>query len=667
MSTQSTMELFPRPEACEDNAQDPAFWIEEVRLLKSFSPDTKEQIREPITFQKGLNIVWAPAPPMNQRKEINFAGHAAGKTTLCRLIRYLLGEHNTAAPGVKEAIEENFHDGWIIGKIHVSGQPWIVAKPLHHATRPRGRCIRSESLEELLGNPDASLPLDDFQKELTAVTIAPLPVALFGDGATRITFAHVIQWLARDQECHLAKLFLFRHPDSKSESPNLTAEAAHFLQRTILNLADKDLQEAITSCEKLEKEEKDLPTDKEYQIRREKELNQDLEDGRIKEKQSPLLTELLLASARRTKQEREEQTTYNTVEAIQLAKSEKKRIESELSALQEQLGGVKTNVTTAKAAEKEAKDQIDALNGKEFNLEAEKEKARKLPPSNYCRVPRELAEKCPAFCEWTVNTDHEDNKEDAITNSKRAAGSYLDICRKNLKALETEQARIEAKIKSGKSAKESIDTKLVTLDLKLKELKAPYATLGTKIDDLEIVIRKLAALTKREADLKEEVEKAKQLQEKLQQRHKDTEDKFVDEYAWTVAQIFGDEDTVTKCKFTREKITTTVTYNGKDLTSAAVTALQIFCFDIAAMTFSCRGRGLHPRFLLHDSPREADMGEAPYGRIFDHIIEQATTNPNFQHIITTTSNPPEEYQKLPYLRLKLDSATSDGKLFKRDL
>jgi hypothetical protein len=61
------------------------------------------------------------------------------------------------------------------------------------------------------------------------------------------------------------------------------------------------------------------------------------------------------------------------------------------------------------------------------------------------------------------------------------------------------------------------------------------------------------------------------------------------------------------------------------------------------------------------------MGEAPYGRIFDHIIEQATAKPNFQHIITTTTNPPEEYQELPFLRLKLDSATSAGKLFKRDL
>jgi len=85
------------------------------------------------------------------------------------------------------------------------------------------------------------------------------------------------------------------------------------------------------------------------------------------------------------------------------------------------------------------------------------------------------------------------------------------------------------------------------------------------------------------------------------------------------------------------------------------------------MNFSCRGRGYHPRFLIHDSPREADMGEAPYGRIFDLIIEQSNERSNYQHIITTTTNPPEEYQEIPYLRLKLDSSESSGKLFKQDL
>lgn len=669
MSQQSTMDLFRRPDACDRTAQDPAFWIEEVRLLRSFSPDPKEQIREPITFQKGLNIVWAPAPPMNQRKEINFAGHAAGKTTLCRLLRYLLGEQNTAALGVKEAIEKTFHNGWIVGKFHVLENTWIVARPLHHATRPRARCIKSESFDGLLSNPETYLSFDAFQSDLAAATITLLPVKLFGDGTTDITFAHVLQWLARDQDCHLTQLYFFRHPDSKSGSPNLTAEAAYFLQRVILNLADSDLREAITTCEKLENEEKDLPADKEYLLRREIELNDHLEAAGIKDKQGPFLTEIQIEPARRTTDAHEAQTTKITNDAILLANEKLAELKTELSLLQEKSGSVKTNMATARSSSNDAQETVDAMNGKELDWKVEKDKAQKLPPSAFCRVPKPIAElaECRAFCEWNALSENEEEKEALIARLKGDASKHLTLCQKNLANLESEQKRIDDRIKSINRETGGIDTKVQTLKDKLLELKTPYATIRTKIDDLKEVIRKIGVLNKRDIVLKEEVVKAKALQERLQKSHKGTQDQFIDEYAWTVAQIFGGEDTVTKCKFTREKITTTVSYHEKDLTSAAVTALQVFCFDIAAMTFSSRGRGLHPRFLLHDSPREADMGEAPYGRIFDLIIEQSKDRHNFQHIITTTTNPPEEYQQLPYLRLKLDSSESKGRLFNQDL
>jgi archaellum component FlaC len=667
MSKQRTLDLFRRPEACKETSEDPQFWIEEVRLLKSLSPDPEEQIREPITFQKGLNVVWAPAPAMNQRKEINFAGHAAGKTTLCRLLRYLLGEQHIAAPGVKEAIEENFYNGWIVGKIHVASQPWIVARPLHHATRPRARCLKSDSFDELLGKPETFLTFDYFQKALAAAICAPLPVSLFGDGTTAITFAHVLQWLARDQDCHLTKLNFFRHPDSKSDSPNLSAESAYFLQRIILNLADGDLRKAITDCEKLEKEEKDLPADKEYQLRREKELNLYLESVTIKHPRSPLFTEIEIPIARKATDELEEQATKITRDAIKLAMESRTGIKTQLASLQEQVGAVKTNVSMAKAALREAQDTVDALEGKRFNLEVEKEKARKMPPSAYCRVPRQLAETCKLFCEWDVLTENEEQAETLIAKQKKDAARSAGQCQANLKKLEEEQKRIEKEIHSLNASTTKIDGKIETLEQKLKDQKLPYPSIRTKITELEEIIQKLARLAKRETVLKAEVDKAKALQEKLQLRHKKTEDLFVDEYAWTVAQIFGGEETETQCKFTREKITTKVSYHGKDLTSAAVTALETFCFDLAAMAFSCRGRGFHPRFLLHDSPREADMGEAPYGRLFDLIVQQSKDKPNFQHIVTTTSNPPDEYLKLPYLRLELDSSKPAGKLFGQDL
>ena len=56
--------------------------------------------------------------------------------------------------------------------------------------------------------------------------------------------------------------------------------------------------------------------------------------------------------------------------------------------------------------------------------------------------------------------------------------------------------------------------------------------------------------------------------------------------------------------------------NRIELSSAALETLKILCFDLAALVSGIEGRCLHPRFLLHDSPREADMDAELYHRIF---------------------------------------------------
>ncbi len=43
-----------------------------------------------------------------------------------------------------------------------------------------------------------------------------------------------------------------------------------------------------------------------------------------------------------------------------------------------------------------------------------------------------------------------------------------------------------------------------------------------------------------------------------------------------------------------------------DLTSAAIETIKILTFDIAALIRSVEGRGFHPRFLVHDGPRECN-------------------------------------------------------------
>jgi hypothetical protein len=56
------------------------------------------------------------------------------------------------------------------------------------------------------------------------------------------------------------------------------------------------------------------------------------------------------------------------------------------------------------------------------------------------------------------------------------------------------------------------------------------------------------------------------------------------------------------------------------------------------------GRTHLPALLIHDSPREADLGISHYHRLFRLVaeLERLSGEPPLQYIITTTTDPPED-------------------------
>src|SRR6185312_670026 len=111
--------------------------------------------------------------------------------------------------------------------------------------------------------------------------------------------------------------------------------------------------------------------------------------------------------------------------------------------------------------------------------------------------------------------------------------------------------------------------------------------------------------------------------------------------------------------------------NG-DLSSGAIDTIKILAFDLAALAASVSGQGDHPRFLLHDSPREADMAPLTYKRLFlwARKLEEAFNGQpcSFQYIITTTEAPPEDLQADPWLLDPvLDASLPEKRLLGVDL
>ena len=80
----------------------------------------------------------------------------------------------------------------------------------------------------------------------------------------------------------------------------------------------------------------------------------------------------------------------------------------------------------------------------------------------------------------------------------------------------------------------------------------------------------------------------------------------------------------------------------------------------------------HPGFLVHDCPREADMSALLYRNFLSTAFEadrqlSSAVGVAFQYIVTTTSPPPLELSKEPFLVLELQPGRDDALLFKRKL
>ena len=96
---------------------------------------------------------------------------------------------------------------------------------------------------------------------------------------------------------------------------------------------------------------------------------------------------------------------------------------------------------------------------------------------------------------------------------------------------------------------------------------------------------------------------------------------------------------------------------AEGLSGEAVETLALVLADVAAMICACSGIGHHPRFLMHDSPREADLDRHIYNRYLGMMMNLTREFGGreaapFQYIVTTTSPPPPELRETICLQLK---------------
>jgi hypothetical protein len=113
--------------------------------------------------------------------------------------------------------------------------------------------------------------------------------------------------------------------------------------------------------------------------------------------------------------------------------------------------------------------------------------------------------------------------------------------------------------------------------------------------------------------------------------------------------------------------------HGPALTGEAVETLSVLLADLSCLIYSSVIATAHlPGFLMHDSPREADLGIRLYRRFIRAVASLqelfgSQDSCPFQYVITTTTPPPLELNTDNYVKLRLNSEKTDDLLLRTNI
>jgi hypothetical protein len=193
-----------------------------------------------------------------------------------------------------------------------------------------------------------------------------------------------------------------------------------------------------------------------------------------------------------------------------------------------------------------------------------------------------------------------------------------------------------------------------------------------RLDAYEQTAIELTAKQKQSAKIASDVDNLREDAKTLRESIDELRRQFVAIYADVIQAVIG-ASVAADVKIDGDGVHLQATRQG-ELSGAALETVKTLSFDIAGLVSGIEGRCAHPRFLIHDGPREADMDRVIYEHFFVYAvdrIEATFADPekiSFQYILTTTTPPPQQMQTdSDWLIAKLSSHSRGERLLKANL
>jgi len=652
--------------------EEPALWVSKLAVYKAWPPSNDTLLRQVIELRKGLNILWA-RPSGSTSEASRLAGHGAGKTTFCRLIRYVLGEEPAGSKGFREGFRAKFENGWVLAEVYVAGQRWLVGRSLSQSGYNPFAKLNGTLQDEFPDSP-SRLGFKDYEKAIDAAVFGGMTFRTLAESQKVLDWSRLLPWLSRDQEAHFSGLLEWRREqDSDSNSPYVSADDKANLVRLMLGLVDAEEQDLLAEfarkAELHEQRMRDRPK-LEFTVERERTTLESKLGIKVETPDAPLL-----------QQEVDNKVTKLRNEADQALASVKQN--EEIDKLIALVGQRRAEWGVANAMVEEYEEAVEFAEARAKGV-APTLKQQPQEKDPYREALKGLGP-FPGYCShltdnaWKANCPiaEERPKDDEITEATK---KIMAEAKPQENALVAQKAELDRRRKLAAPKKQALETAVRALTLarerhqkELEKLRAP-AQEAARIEALLMSYRKactdLAAWDEELKTLKRDKEALDAKLTELTTHHKTLLDQFGAIFNRVAQRMLGTAVTGS-VRFSGKAILPELEYHGpRD--SAALKVVRWLIFDLASLTLGITNPAAHhPRFLIHDSPREADLAAAIYVSLFSAAedLEKASgSSPAFQYIVTTTEPPPEILNKKPWmLDPILDASSEEGRLLGVDL
>ena len=650
----------------DQNREEPVLWFRELRILRKLEAGDGNEVRR-VTLRRGLNIVWA-APEEGDEPELygdGLSGHASGKTLFCRILRYILGEPNYGPETLEKAVDEKFeHELWAVAEVFVEKELWLVARPLAGAAHRFA--IKGGTIDELLTGNVAHGDFNDFLTAIEDKVCTPVTEATEGNEQFRWRF--LLPWLARDQECRFSSLTEWRSSMAESDNPLTSVAAQQELMKAVLGLLDaEELRlrgELVTADTTIKQSNEELPGLERTEKRDYRKLVEAMKRAGV----DGFSGDETIKDLSKRKVSRAEGLTMAIGKAEKdagfvAARQEWEKAVSARDKAEGQVSFATQTLTSTNKRLAERSSRYQSLRAKGIENPARLEQGF-CPKSWAFAENKGCIPKTPgASLETEANLGAILEEADDLEQLKKEQ-------EKQLRELKEQQETLTARVTTTFQAYE-VEKRRITADTsQVREWQRQLDATDNLFESAEESASSakdtgdaLAAAVKTKETIKGTVEA-------LRKAHEGAEKRLSDAFGDAVRAAMGGKVEPTASLGERGFILS-VKRKG-ELSGAALETIKVLAFDLAALVLSMEGVGHHPRFLIHDGPREADMARVIYERFFlySQKLEQCfddTNQANFQYIITTTTHPPKNMREgSVWMRMMLNTAKTDERFLKED-